>query len=162
MKVWRIATASPDYHADDLSGEGARRVGGRWNHPGVPIVYAASSRALAVLETVVHLGAASLPQNRYIIEIDIPETVWNQRNHHDQQSILRTVPSWDAVPAAGQSMTFGSVWVQSRAKAVMTAPSVIVPVEFVVLINPGLVTTSGITASIDSKYRYEIAMPRSR
>ena len=36
--------------ADAFSGEGARLFGGRWNPKGVRVVYAASSRALAMLE----------------------------------------------------------------------------------------------------------------
>ena len=37
-----------------MSGEGARRYGGRWNPPGLPAVYLAESRALAALEILVH------------------------------------------------------------------------------------------------------------
>ena len=54
ISVWRIATDTPDYTADDLSGAGARATGGRWNARGTPLVYASTSRALACLETVVH------------------------------------------------------------------------------------------------------------
>jgi RES domain-containing protein len=39
----------------DLSGEGARLCGGRWNSPGHAVVYAAEAAALAVLEVRVHL-----------------------------------------------------------------------------------------------------------
>lgn len=42
--------------ADDLTGTGAKRFGGRWNRRGTPMVYASGSRALTCLETVVHLG----------------------------------------------------------------------------------------------------------
>jgi RES domain-containing protein len=52
--AWRIATDTPDYEADDLSGAGAKQTGGRWNERGLPLLYASESRALACLETVVH------------------------------------------------------------------------------------------------------------
>jgi RES domain-containing protein len=41
----------------ELDGEGARRVGGRWNSPGVAAVYMASSLSLAVLEVLANLGS---------------------------------------------------------------------------------------------------------
>ncbi|MBP8161928.1 MAG: RES family NAD+ phosphorylase, partial [Ottowia sp.] len=42
MSVWRIATDTPDYTADDLSGAGARATGGRWNARGTPLIYAST------------------------------------------------------------------------------------------------------------------------
>ena len=51
MLAWRLCRAP----FTDLTGEGARRYGRRWNRPGRPMVYAASSAALAVLEIRVHL-----------------------------------------------------------------------------------------------------------
>src|SRR6056297_3146843 len=50
VRVWRIATDTPDYGADDSTGEGARRSGGRWNRSGVQMLYASRSQALACLE----------------------------------------------------------------------------------------------------------------
>ena len=44
MLVYRII--KPAFAASALSGEGARRYGGRWNPPGITCVYAAGSRAL--------------------------------------------------------------------------------------------------------------------
>lgn len=43
-----------------LAGEGARRTGGRWNPPGVPLIYASTSPELAFLETMVHLDGTPL------------------------------------------------------------------------------------------------------
>lgn len=75
--VWRIATDTNDYEADDLSGEGAKITGGRWNEVGVPMLYTSGSRALASLETIVHLNAGGLPLNRYLVEIDVPTDIWS-------------------------------------------------------------------------------------
>ena len=41
MQLWRIATDTPHYRADDLGGTGAKITGGRWNRPGTALVYAA-------------------------------------------------------------------------------------------------------------------------
>lgn len=43
-----------------LSGEGARRYGGRWNPEGTPLIYTAASPELALLETLVHLDGTPL------------------------------------------------------------------------------------------------------
>ena len=88
VSVWRIATDAPDYTADDLSGEGASRSGGRWNRVGTPVLYASGSIALACLETVVHLRADDLPLNRYLVQIDIPDAVWKAASHLDARMNL--------------------------------------------------------------------------
>jgi len=68
IDVWRIAAETPDYEAHDLSGKGAEQTGGRWNRKGTPLIYTSVSRALACLETVVHLSSGdALPLNRYLV-----------------------------------------------------------------------------------------------
>src|SRR5882724_11221307 len=53
-----------------LDGEGARRVGGRWNSPGRAAIYAAEEPSLTVLETLVHLDLTPelLPDDYVIFE----------------------------------------------------------------------------------------------
>lgn len=67
--VWRIAADTKDYPADDLTGKGAEITGGRWNQKGTAMLYTATSRALAGLETFVHLNSGGLPLNRYLVAI---------------------------------------------------------------------------------------------
>ena len=74
MIVHRIATITPAYSANDLSGEGAKASGGRWNSPGAAMVYCAENRALAILETFVHVDKRNIPpMNRYFVTIDLPD-----------------------------------------------------------------------------------------
>ena len=131
--VWRIATDTKDYEADDLAGTGAKLTGGRWNEVGVPMVYSASTRALACLETVVHLNSGGLPLNRYLVEIEIPDAVWAAAQPETATSLK---VGWDAEPAGRASVAFGTQWAQAKATVLLLVPSVIVPEETNVLINP--------------------------
>jgi RES domain-containing protein len=149
MKAWRIATDTPDYTAEDLSGAGAKVSGGRWNRKGNAMVYCASNISLAVLETFVHLKAGGLPLNRYLVELDIPTAVW-------KKAARLIVPpiGWDAIPTGRVSLDEGDAWLKSNKSAVMLVPSVIVPEECNVLINPGHPDTRHIKANKVRKWGF--------
>jgi len=61
MRVWRICRKPYVYTA--LDGIGGMYTSGRWHSKGNPIVYTASSAALAALEVLVHLGPLTAPAN---------------------------------------------------------------------------------------------------
>jgi RES domain-containing protein len=133
LSLWRIATDTRDYEADDLSGKGAEITGGRWNAVGIPMVYTSLTRALACLETVVHLNGSGLPLNRYLVEIRIPDDLWLAA---ETQTALSLKVGWDAEPAGRASVEYGSDWARSNRSLLLVVPSVIVPEEANVLINP--------------------------
>lgn len=133
ISVWRIATKGTSWLATDLSGKGAAVSGGRWNLKNDPVVYSASSIALACLETVVHLNAQSLPINRYAVEIQIPVSIWEKAYLPSQEELPK---DWFELPAGTASAEFGSQWVHSSKSLLMVIPSVIVPMERNILINP--------------------------
>ena len=133
ISVWRIATKGTSWLATDLSGKGAAVSGGRWNLKNDPVVYSASSIALACLETVVHLNAQSLPINRYAVEIQIPLSIWEKAYRPSQEELPK---DWFELPAGTASAAFGSQWVHSSKSLLMVIPSVIVPMESNILINP--------------------------
>jgi RES domain-containing protein len=151
-KVWRIATDTANWQADDLSGEGAKATGGRWNEAGVAMVYASESRALACLETIVHLNSGGLPFNRYLVEITIPEGVWG---HAQRETANGLRVGWDAEPAGQVSIRLGTDWVRSGRSALLVVPSSIVREECNILINPAHVDSAGITAVKQRKWLYD-------
>jgi len=130
--VWRIGTDAPTYTADDLTGAGAEATGGRWNRRGTPMLYAASSRALACLETIVHLNAGGLPLNRYLVELEIPDRLLMTAVRFEPLAHI----GWDAIPEGRVSLEVGEAWLCGGGSAVMFVPSVIVPEEMNILINP--------------------------
>ena len=155
--VWRIAADTPAYQADDLSGAGAKATGGRWNEAGIPIVYASETRALACLETIVHLNAGGLPLNRYLVEVTIPDDVWADA----QTETAASLPvGWDAEPAGQVSIRFGTNWARSASSALLLLPSVIVPEEFNVILNPRHADTARITALKQRKWLYDPRLTR--
>jgi RES domain-containing protein len=155
--VWRIATDTPDYEADDLAGTGAERTGGRWNRKGMPMVYASESIAMACLETFVHLAAVALPFNRYLVRIDIPDAVWAAA---ERLSVSTAPIGWDALPAGRASIAYGAGWLAARRSAVLLVPSTIAPEEGNVLINPLHPDAAGITATKLRKWLYDPRMGR--
>jgi RES domain-containing protein len=132
VSAWRIAVETRDFAADDLSGGGAKVTGGRWNRTGSAMVYASSSIALACLETVVHLSATGLPLNRYVVRLDIPSDLWKAAVVVDPVRLV----GWDAEPYGVTSQRYGEAWLRGGASALLRVPSVVVPEEFNVLINP--------------------------
>jgi RES domain-containing protein len=130
--LWRIAADTPTYEAHDLSGKGAELSGGRWNRRGTPVVYASESRALACLETVVHLTRTPLPLNRYLVEIRAPRASWEAADQFDAGKAI----GWDAEPAAKVSLDWGTAWAKQAGTLLARVPSVVVEEEFNVLINP--------------------------
>lgn len=150
--LWRIATDTKTYDADDLSGAGAQTTGGRWNPPGTPLVYTSQTQALACLETIVHLNAGGLPLNRYLVAITIPPAVWGAARTETATTLK---VGWDADPAGRTSVQLGQAWIKSNASALLLVPSVIVPDEYNVLINPLHPHSKTITAVKIRKWLYD-------
>ena len=72
LSVFRISQAK---YIRDLSGKGAEKYGGRWNRPGLPVLYTSQSRSLCTLELIVHFNSkASFKREYEYVEILVPES----------------------------------------------------------------------------------------
>ncbi len=151
FSLWRIATETRFFKADDLSGAGAAKHPGRWNEEGDAVLYASPSRALAVLETAAHLDDSGLPLNRFLVRIDVPKTAWAKRQTLDPATMDQ---AWRAIPAGRASSRLGHEWYISGKSAILMVPSVIVEEEFNVLINPKHAGAAGLTATIIRLFEY--------
>lgn len=150
--VWRIASDTPAYGSDDLSGKGAEITGGRWNKKGTPLLYTAGSIALACLETIVHLGGTSpLPLNRDLIKIEITNEMWKERVIFDDSNNV----GWDALPEGLVSINWGTSWANSLSSLLAQVPSIVVPEESNVLINPKHPTASKLVATKLRRWSYD-------
>ena len=152
MRVWRIASETAEYSADDVSGSGAYRTGGRWNSKNRHVLYCAESASLACLETLVHLGAWNLPLKRFLVAVDIPEALWKSRKAIDAESLP---DAWNSFPAMQASTNFGDDWLKRKQSAVLVVPSAIVPEDAVILINPQHADSRRIKAEKVRVWRYD-------
>jgi RES domain-containing protein len=151
VKLWRIAAETLEYAATELSGAGAGKRPGRWNDYKEAVVYCAPTIAMAVLETAAHVDDSGLPLNRYLVEIEVPDVMWARREEVD---VAKLSPAWAAIPAGRASIKIGSEWLESLRSSVLMVPSVIVPEEWVSLINPGYPDASKITANVVRLFEY--------
>lgn len=151
MILWRIAAETRQYKADDLSGAGAAKSPGRWNDERQPVVYAAPTIALAVLETAAHVDDAGLPLNRYLVRIEVPDAVWDAREALD---VALLEPTWSAIPAGRASVGIGSRWLASLRSPILMVPSVVVPEEQAALLNPAHPSNKSLEASVVRQFEY--------
>jgi RES domain-containing protein len=129
LRAWRLVKAA--HGATAFDGEGARRFGGRWNARGTPMVYLGGTLSLAALEVFVHLTAEDARLEFVAMAVDIPDAVASE--DLDPKALPRDGRS-EPPPAACQAP--GTAWVKGGGSAVLRVPSVIVPVEWNVLLNP--------------------------
>jgi RES domain-containing protein len=128
VRFWRICRRL--YAAEGATGEGARLFGGRWNSPGVKIVYSSTSLALAAIEVFVNLEPNLRPADLVSIEGDIPAAV--EIDRLDEKALpARWRESRD------ESLhRFGNNWVRGGKSVALLVPSAAIRGEWNLLMNP--------------------------
>ena len=142
-QAWRIA----DGRFAPFSPVGASMVGGRWNSPGLGVIYASRSYAGAMLECLAHAGIGRVPRTPVAIEIAIADSVAVEREDESGLPV-----GWDHADLR-VARAFGDAWIRERRTAVLVVPSVVARREGNVLINPqhpdfGWIVASGAEAVI--------------
>ncbi len=127
MQVWRVC--SKKYQRFD--GAGARLYGGRWNAPGIAVVYASDSLALAALELFVHVDVDLMPTDLVAVKADIPDNLETITLKAE-----RLPRNWRRYPAPDTLKAIGTAWAARCASAILTVPSAIIPEEHNYLLNP--------------------------
>jgi RES domain-containing protein len=130
--------------ADALSGEGARRYGGRWNPPGTAVVYASESRALAILETFVHLTLEARVLAFVLFTLDLPARAQLRR-----RADTRPPRSLSASQEAGH------VWVQDGDALALVVPSLVVPQEKNYVLNVAHPQFAGVTVASREPFSFD-------
>lgn len=128
MRIWRICRAR--FAEEAFSGLGARRFGGRWNSPGVPMVYASSSLALAAMELFVHLEPNLQPGDLVSIEALLPEGEPARRLGQDELPAEWWTDDFAPLRAIGDG------WIREKSSLALEVPSAALRTEWNVLVNP--------------------------
>ncbi len=128
LTAWRIVKKR--HGARAFGGEGARLFGGRWNSPGLAVVYVASTRALAVLEMAVRLDRSTLLTSFVLIPCEFHEKL--------VIAVDRAVlpMNWRRDPAPPELAAIGDLWIKKVRSAVLAVPSAIIEAEINFLLNP--------------------------
>lgn len=126
--------------------------GGRWNSKDQAVVYTSESIALATLETLAHLGDRVAIRNAFLVRVEVPAAVWAER---ETVPVTALDPTWVAEPAGLTTIKFGDAWLQSLRSPLIEVPSVIVPEEKNILINPAHTMSRKIRASVSRQYMYD-------
>lgn len=128
MIVYRISQGK---YKEDLSGTGAEMYGGRWNNKGTKMLYTASSIALAMAEVTVHVDHSILPEDFYVIYIEIPDTQIPKVTLKELSHF-----NWNSHPPSFQTQEIGDKFIAANDFIALRVPSAVVPGEFNILVNP--------------------------
>jgi RES domain-containing protein len=130
VTAWRMFR--PVHARSAFTGEGARLYGGRWNSPGVPMIYSSQSLALAALEMLVHLQSPQVLRKYLACSVTFD-------SEFIDRIPLRDLPrNWRRNPAPAALRQIGDEWIASQRSLGLEVPSVVVPDESNYLFNPRL------------------------
>lgn len=128
MNLWRILDRGLVREA--FSGQGACDYGGRWNSPGVRIVYCSEHPALAALEKLVHIqDVEQLRQSYVLISVACPPEL--------AETLSQRLPrNWTGEGARSKLRRIGDRWIASRRSLALIVPSVVLQRSSNILVNP--------------------------
>ena len=128
MLVFRIARKR---YIRDLTGQGAKRYGGRWNPKGLAVIYTSETRALAMVEYLVHVSWPQIPTDLQISTLQIPEDL-----NPEVISSKQLPKNWKAYPPPEKLAHLGAQWIRANKGLLLQVPSAVVDRESNILINP--------------------------
>lgn len=151
IEAWRLEKEK--YAGEAFTGEGARRVSGRWHHQGIPVIYVSGSLELSILEKFVHLGFDASHIKFMYFKIEIPDTV-----SVEMLDAARLPPDWVAEPPAKSTKNLGSDWANKAETAVLRVPSVLAPRSWNYLLNPAHPDFKRLVISSPLPYKFDPRM----
>ncbi len=125
MIIYRLSTSK---FANDLSGEGARLYGGRWNFSGNAALYTSEHISLSILEILVRANKQTSPDAYILTSMELPDNCISEiqlkKLKYDWQSHLE------------YTQYIGDEFLKNNQVLALRVPSAIVPQEHNFLLNP--------------------------
>lgn len=128
MEAYRLSRRE---FAKPLSGKGAAIKGGRWNSPGVELIYTASNRSLAMAEVAVHLTLATLPDDYVMTTVFLPDDISLERIAEPGLP-----ENWNVFPHLRSTQAIGDSFAVELISCVLQVPSAVTKGDHNLLINP--------------------------
>jgi len=147
MQAFRIVKEKHALTA--FSGDGARAYGGRWNRPGIPMVYAAQTRALAALEALAHFAGAERRIAFITFEIEVPDALAIRLSPTDLPA------DWRSEEPRASTQDVGSRWQLGGDSVALVVPSALIPQEYCVLLNPEHPETRKVMVRYPEPFRFD-------
>lgn len=149
LLAWRLVRPAYGEREAAFSGEGARRYGGRWNTPGRPMVYASLHLSLAALETLAHADRRRFERDYLAYEVHVPHALVLELRDEDLPD------DWRARPTSLGARAVGDAWLAQRASVALSVPSVLVPQERNLLLDPAHPRFPGLHIGPPRRFRFD-------
>jgi RES domain-containing protein len=150
MELYRITKKEHAKSGMELNGIGGLYSGGRWHSEGQLISYCASSRALAMLERLVHDSTDILSDDLVVLIIYIPDNIAMTSYVEGQLP-----DGWDSVPEGYESVSVGDDWLANGETCCMKVPSALCQDEYNIIINPTHADINQIKVIDNKAFYYE-------
>ncbi len=108
-----------EQYSNNISGEGAKLRGGRWNSVGLPVVYTSTTISLSLLELLIYNASYDELQNNYLMKIEIPGI--------EEDSILPITVKKQWQKDIGYSRFIGDSFLSTKKNILLQFPSAIIP-----------------------------------
>jgi len=130
MSIWYRASQNNDVRTV-FSGDGGLFTAARWNYLGRKTIYCSESISLCTLEWLSHNGLSVSGFDYYRHSIDVPDNLINKLTPN------KLPKEWNTTPATNISRDFAEKHLFLSEKFIALAlPSVLVPEEYNLVINP--------------------------
>ncbi|MEO6188206.1 MAG: RES family NAD+ phosphorylase [Ginsengibacter sp.] len=127
MIVYRIGITK---FSAEITGEGARLNGGRWNHKLTPCIYTSESRSLALLEYTVNVSIDEIPRALSFTMFEIPDAAIRELKESELPG------NWKDIPAPSSTKDLGTAVLKEAKALVLKIPSIVISEEFNYILNP--------------------------
>lgn len=132
-----------------FSGDGGLFTAGRWNHKGRKVTYCSNSIALCTLEWLAHNGLSVSDFSYFKFSINIPNSLIKTLT-------IKEIPKdWKKSPSSNATRDFSEEHLFNQTNYLAIAvPSVMIPEEYNLVINPLHINFQEITSSIKELGKY--------